>query len=80
MVHIYHRNKTSAGWLERVAMSGSCRGSVRRSVGAVNAELSRPDLLATVQPGRKQAQSRVCTPGLSVTDKEKHDAATQRRP
>ena len=28
---------------------------VRGSVGAVNTELSRPDLLATVQSGRKQA-------------------------
>ena len=31
----------------------------------MNAELSRPDGLATVQSGRKQAQSRVCTPGFS---------------
>ena len=29
--------------------------SVCGSVGAMNAELSRPDLLATVQSGRKQA-------------------------
>ena len=50
--------------LERAARSGSGRDSVRGSVGAMNAELSRPDWLATVQSGRKQAQSRVCTPGL----------------
>ena len=30
----------------------------------MDAELSRPDLLATVQLGRKQVQSRVCTPGF----------------
>ena len=47
--------------LERAARSGSGRGSV----GAMNAELSRPDWLATVQSGRKQAQSRVCTPGFT---------------
>ena len=51
--------------LERAARSGSSRDSVRGSVGAMNAELSRPDWLATVQSGRKQAQSRVCTPGLT---------------
>ena len=34
-------------------------------VGAMDAELSRPDWLATVQSGRKQVQSRVCTPSLS---------------
>ena len=50
---------------ERAARSGSGRDSVRGSVGKMNAELSRPDLLATVQSGRKQAQSRVCTPGFS---------------
>ena len=50
--------------LERVARYGSGRDNVRDSVGAMNAELSRPDLLATVQSGRKQAQSRVCTPGF----------------
>ena len=33
-------------------------------VGAMDAELSRPDWLATVQSGRKQVQSRVCTPSL----------------
>ena len=30
----------------------------------MDAELSRPDLLATVQSGRKQVQSRVCTPSF----------------
>ena len=30
----------------------------------MDAELSRPDWLATVQSGRKQVQSRVCTPGF----------------
>ena len=50
--------------LEIVARSGSCRESVRGSVGAMNAELSRPDGHATVQSGRKQTQSRICTPGL----------------
>ena len=53
--------------LERAARSGSGRDSVRGSVGAMNAELSRPDWLATVQSGRKQAQSRVCTPGFILT-------------
>ena len=55
MVHICHRNKTPGGCLERVARSGSCRDSVHGSVGAMNAELSRPDLLATFQSGRKLA-------------------------
>ena len=55
MVFIYHRKKTPGGWLERVARSGSCHDSVRGSVGAMNAELSRPNLLATVHSGRKQA-------------------------
>ena len=50
--------------LERAASSGSGRDSVRGSVGAMNAELSRPDGLATVQSGRKQAQSLVCSPGF----------------
>ena len=45
-------------------MSGSGRDSVRGLVGAMDAELSRPDWLATVQSGRKQVQSRVCTPSL----------------
>ena len=36
-------------------MSGSCRDNVRGAIGAMYAELSRPDLLATVQSGRKQA-------------------------
>ena len=52
---------------ERAARYGSGRDSVRGSVGAMNAKLSRPDGLATVQSGRKQAQSRVCTPGFSVS-------------
>ena len=39
---------------ERVARSGSYRDSVRGSVGAMYAELSRPELLVTVQSGRKQ--------------------------
>ena len=51
--------------LERVARSGSGRDSVRGLVGAMDAELSRPDWLATVQSGRKQVQSRVCTPSFS---------------
>ena len=38
--------------LERVARYGSGRDN---SVGAMNAELSRPDLLTTVQLVRKQA-------------------------
>ena len=52
--------------LERVARSGSGRDSVRGLVGAMDAELSRPDWLATVQSGRKQVQSRVCTPGFTT--------------
>ena len=45
---------------------------LRESLGldrvvTVYAELSRPDWLATVQSGRKQVQSRVCTPGLKWT-------------
>ena len=55
MVHVYHRKKTHCGCLERVARSGSCRDGVRGSVGAMYAELSPPDLLATVQSGHKQA-------------------------
>ena len=51
--------------LERAARSGSGRDSVRGSVGSMNAELSGPDGLATVQLGRKLAQSRVCTPGFT---------------
>ena len=50
--------------IEILARSGSCRESARGVVGTMNAARSRPDLLATVQSGRKQAQSRVCTPGL----------------
>ena len=37
---LYHRKKTHCGSLERVARSGSCRESVRGSVGAMYAELS----------------------------------------
>ena len=42
---------------------------LRESLGldrvvTVYVELSRPDWLATVQSGRKQVQSRVCTPSL----------------
>ena len=66
MVHIHHRKKTPGGCTERLARSGSCRESVRGVVGTMNAARSRPDWLATVQSGRKQAQSRVCTPGLRV--------------
>ena len=62
MVHIHHRKKTPGGYI--LARSGSCRESALGIVGTMNAALSRPDLLATVQSGRKQAQSRVCTPGL----------------
>ena len=44
---------------------------LRESLGldrvvTVYAELSRPDWLATVQSGRKQVQSRVCTPSFRV--------------
>ena len=52
--------------LERVARSGSGRDSVRGLVGAMDAELSRPDWFATVQSGRKQVQSRVCTPSFML--------------
>ena len=45
---------------------------LRESLGldrvvTVYVELSRPDWLATVQSGRKQVQSRVCTPSLNFT-------------
>ena len=45
---------------------------LRESLGldrvvTVYVELSRPDWLATVQSGRKQVQSRVCTPSLRHT-------------
>ena len=53
--------------LERVARSGSGRDSVRGLVGAMDAELSRPDWVATLQSGRKQVQSRVCTPSFMQT-------------
>ena len=66
MVHIHHRKKTSGGCIDRLARSGSGRESVRGVVGTMNAARSRPDWLATVQSGRKQAQSRVCTPGFSA--------------
>ena len=44
---------------------------LRESLGldrvvTVYAELSRPDWLATVQSGRKQVQSRVCTPSFTL--------------
>ena len=39
---------------------GLGRDGVRGVVGTMNAAQSRPDWLATVQSGRKQAQSRVC--------------------
>ena len=55
MVHTYHRKKTPGGCIERLARSGSCRESVRGVVGTMNAARSRPDWLATVQSGRKQA-------------------------
>ena len=63
-MHIHHRKKIPSGCIERLARSGSCRESVRGVVGTMNAARSRPDWLATVQSGRKQAQSRVCTPGF----------------
>ena len=66
MVHnIHHRKKTLGGCIERLARFGSCLENVRGVVGTMNAARSRPDWLATVQSGRKQAQSRVCTPGLT---------------
>ena len=55
-------------YIERVARCGSGRGNVRGVVGIMNAARSRPDWLASVQSGRKQVRSRVCTPGL--TDSE----------
>ena len=65
---MHHRKKIPGGCIERVARSGSCRDSVRGVVGTMNAARSRPDWLATVQSGRKQAQSRVCTPGFRNQD------------
>ena len=65
MVHIHHQKKTPGGCIERVARCGSGRDNVRGVVGTMNAVRSRPDWLATVQSGRKQVQSRVCTPGFS---------------
>ena len=70
MVHIHYRKKTPGGCIERVARSGSCRDSVRGVVGTMNAARSRPDWLATVQSGHKQAQSRVCTPGFRLMKSE----------
>ena len=61
---VHHRTKTTGGCIERLAKSGSCHESVCGVVGTMNAARSRPDWLATVQSGRKQAQSRVCTPGF----------------
>ena len=66
MVHIHHRKKTPGGCIERFARSGSGRDSVRGVVGTMNAAWSRSDWLETVQSARKQAQSRVCTPGLTL--------------
>ena len=50
---------------------------LRESLGldrvvTVYAELSRPDWLATVQSGRKQVQSRVCTPSLRRETRRKN--------
>ena len=59
MVHIHHRKKTPGGCIDRLARYGSCRESVRGVLGTMNAARSRPDWIATVQSGRKQAQSRV---------------------
>ena len=67
MVHIHRRKKTPVGCNERLARSGSCREGVRGVVGTMNAVRSRPNWLATVQLGRKQTQSRVCTQGLRYT-------------
>ena len=53
--YIYHRKKTAGSCLERVARYGSRHDNVCGSVGAMNAELSRSNLLVTVQSGRKQA-------------------------
>ena len=50
----HHGAYTSAASRESL-WYGSGRDNVRGSVGAMNAEQSRPDLLATVQLGRKQA-------------------------
>ena len=53
--NIYNRKKTAGSCPERVARSGSRLDNMRGAVGVMNSELSRPDLLATVQSGRKQA-------------------------
>ena len=65
MVYIHHRKKTPGGCIDRLARSGSCRESVRGVFGTMKAAWSRPDWPATVQSGRKQAQSLVCTPGFT---------------
>ena len=62
--------------IERVARCGSGRDNVRGVVGTMNAARSRPDWLATVQSGRKQVQSRVCTPGFSKPEPEDHTTGT----
>ena len=51
----WHHGVYLCGCIERVARSGLCLANVRVAVGAMNAELSQPDLFATVQSGRKQA-------------------------
>ena len=51
----WHHGAYLCGCLERVVRSGSRHDSVRGAVGAMNTELSRSDLLAMVQSGRKQA-------------------------
>ena len=77
-----HLSITAGGCLDRVARSGSYRDNVRGVVGTMNAARSRPDWLATVQSGRKQAQSRVCTPGFryqSITTAVIHNACLNTR-
>ena len=68
----WHHGAYTISCIERVARCGSGRGVV----GTMNAARSRPDWLATVQSGRKQVQSRVCTPGfihtVNQTIKHKH--------
>ena len=60
---------------------------LRESLGldrvvTVYVELSRPDWLATVQSGRKQVQSRICTPSLTcsalILNTEKKDCFAPR--
>ena len=65
---IYTERRHHAGvCIERLARSASCRQSVglHGVVGTMNAARSRPDCLATVQSGRKQGQSRVCSPSMT---------------